>query len=122
VADIIYGVNVNVSKDLLLHSASASGITADMSVAGLRSNTYVLSSTPTSISTAAMTAVGLSFMRNLSSSDSATCSIGVVSGGSMVPFATLRPGEAAMLRLAAGASYQATGSQDCRMRVDIIEG
>jgi hypothetical protein len=121
-SDINYSVNINVSKDILSHSASASGITAAMNVAGLKSDTYVLSATPTSISTASLTSVGLAFMRNLATATATTCSIGVVSGASMIPFASLRAGEAAVLRLSSGATYQASGDSNCRLLVNIIEG
>lgn len=121
-ADVNYSVQVRVDKQFLSNTLSVSSVTATMSAVGMKSDTYVLSGTPTNISTANLTAVGLAFLRNLDSATAATCQIGVVSGGSFVPFSTLRAGEPAVLRLASGASYQATGSSGTRLRVDIIEG
>lgn len=121
-SDISYSVSLKVDKDYLSNTVNASGITASMAAAGMRSDTYTLSGTPTTLSTANLTTVGLAFLRNISTATGTTCAIGVVSGGSMVPFAAPRIGESAVLRLAAGATYQATGAAGCRLRVDITEG
>lgn len=121
-SDINYSVSMNVSKGNLSNSVNASGITATMNVDGMQSATYTLSGTPTSISTATLTSVGIAFLRNLSTATATTCSVGIVSGGSMVPFASPRPGETAILRLASGVSYQATGTAGVRLRVDVTEG
>lgn len=121
-ADINYSILMNVSKNKLTTSISASGVTAAMASDGLQGATYSLSATPTNISTATLTTVGMAFFRNLSSSTAATCAVGVVSDGVMLPFASPRAGETAILRLASGASYQATGTAGARLRVDITEG
>lgn len=121
-ADINYSVSMSVSKGNLSNSVNAAGITANMSVDGMQSQTYTLSGTPTSIGTASLTSVGLAFLRHLSTATSVTCSVGVLSGGTLVPFAAPRPGETAILRLASGVSYQATGTAGARLRVDITEG
>lgn len=121
-ADINYGIQVRVDKGYLSNAITISGVTATMDVAGLQSDTYVLSGTPTSVSTAGLTGVGLAFLRNLSTATAATCQVGVVAGTALMPFVTLRSGEPAVLRLATGASYQATGTAGARLRVDITEG
>lgn len=121
-ADISYSVSIKVEKGYLSNSVNASGVTAAMATTGMRSDTYTLSGTPTSISTANLTSVGLAFLRNLSTATASTCAVGVVSGASMIPFAAPLPGEVAVLRLASGATYQATGSAGTRLRVDITEG
>lgn len=121
-SDITYSISLNVNKGYLASSINAAGVTAAMAAAGIQSATYALSGTPTNISTATLTSVGLAFLRNLSSSTATTCAIGIVSGGSMIPFASPRPGETAILRLASGVSYQATGTTGTRLRVDITEG
>lgn len=121
-SDITYSISLNVNKDNLTSSINASGVTAAMASDGIQSATYALSGTPTNISTATLTSVGMAFLRNLSSSTATTCAVGIVSGGSMLPFAAPRPGETAILRLASGVSYQATGTTGTRLRVDITEG
>jgi hypothetical protein len=121
-ADISYSVSLKVDKGYLSNSVNASSVTASMSSTGMRSDTYTLSGTPTNLSTANLTSVGLAFLRNLSTATATTCSVGVVSGGSMVPFSSPRVGEVAVLRLTPGATYQATGTSGARLRVDITEG
>lgn len=121
-ADINYTVSLRVEKENLSNVVNASSITASMGAVGMQSSTYTLSGTPTSISTANLTSVGLAFLRNLSTATATTCSVGVVSGGSMVPFAAPRAGEVAILRLSSGQTYQATGTSGARLRVDITEG
>ena len=121
-ADINYSINVKVDKGLLTSSIYVAGVTATMGAAGLHSTIYSLSGTPTTLVTASLSAVGLAFLQNISTATATTCSIGVVSGGTVVPFSAPRPGEAAVLRLAAGSTYQATGTAGCRLRVDVTEG
>lgn len=121
-ADISYSISVRVSKDNLDNTVNVSGVTASMSLTGLRSDTYTLSSNAVSISTANLGSVGLAYMRNLSTATASTASIGIGGGGSYLPFASLRAGEAAVLRLASGTNYEAKGTAGARLRVDITEG
>jgi hypothetical protein len=65
--------------------------------------------------------VGIAFLRNISTATASTCAVSVVSGGTAIPFSSLRPGESAILRLASGVSYQATGTAGSRLNVDITE-
>jgi hypothetical protein len=122
VADISYSVTVKVDKDYLSNTSNASGITAAMSLAGLKSDTYTLSTNASSISTANLGAVGLGFLRNLSTATASTVQVGIEAGGSFVSFATLRAGEPAVFRLSSGTTYQAKGVAGSRLRVDITEG
>lgn len=121
-ADISYSVSVRISKDNLDNVVNVSGVTASMSLTGLRSDTYTLSSNSVSISTANLGSVGLAYMRNLSTATASTASIGIGGGGSYLPFASLRAGEVAVLRLAGGTNYEARGAAGTRLRVDITEG
>lgn len=121
-SDISYSISVRVSKDNLDNVVNVSGVTASMSLTGLRSDTYTLSSNAVSISTANLGAVGLAYMRNLSTHTASTASVGIGGGGSYLPFASLRAGEAAVLRLASGTNYEAKGTSGSRLRVDITEG
>lgn len=121
-ADISYSISVRIAKDNLDNVVNVSGVTASMSLTGLRSDTYTLSSNSVSISTANLGSVGLAYMRNLSTATASTASVGIVASGSYLPFASLRAGEAAVLRLASGANYEARGTAGARLRVDITEG
>lgn len=121
-ADISYSLTMKVDKGFLSNTVNVSGITASMSATGMRSDTYSLSSTPVNISTANLSSVGMAFVRNLSTSTGATCAFGVEVAGSFLAIAAPRPGEAAIMRLASGVAYQATGTAGSRLRVDITEG
>ena len=121
-ADLNFGCSYSISKDHLSNSVSVSGATATMDNAGFQSQTLLLSASAVGISTANLTAVGMAFMRNLSTDTAATAAIGILSSGAFVPFANLRAGEPAILRLSTGASYQAKGTSGTRLRIDITEG
>lgn len=121
-ADISYSVSVRVDKDFLSDSIVANNVTATMSLAGLKSDTYTLSTNAVSISTANLTSTGLAFMRNLSTATAATVTVGIEEGGSFVGMTTLRAGEPAIFRLSTGTNYKAIGSSGSRLRVDITEG
>lgn len=121
-SDINYNISLNVQKDYLASNVQAGGITASMSAAGLKGDTYTLSTNASSISTANLAAVGLAFMRNLSTATASTAQIGIDAGGSFAAFSTLRAGEAALFRMTPGTPYQVRGVAGGRLRVDITEG
>lgn len=121
-ADINYGITLSVSKGFLATQINAGNVTANMTVAGMKSDTYTLSTNAVSIVTANLTSVGLAFLRNLSTATAATAQIGISAGGSFVPFTTLRAGEPQVFRMATGTNYEAIGGAGARLRVDILEG
>jgi hypothetical protein len=121
-SDINYSVNYRLSKGFLSNNVNAGGVTASMAETGLLSQTLTLSSSVVSIPTASLSSVGLAFLQNLSTATIQTAAIGIDAGGSFVGFATLRPGEPAIMRLSAGTTYQAIGGAGARLRVDITEG
>lgn len=124
-ADITYSISVQVNKGNLTNNVSVNGATASMTETGLKSQTLTVSTSTasaTSISTANLSAVGLAFLRNLSTSTASTVQVGIDGGGTFYPFSTLRAGEPAVLRLSPGVSYKAAGDTTARLRVDITEG
>lgn len=121
-ADISFSVSARVSKGNLAHPINAANVTADMAVTGMISDTYTLSGATVQISTAQLASVGLAYIHHLDTATASTVSIGVWDGSALWPFAAPRAGEPAMVRLAAGADYRATGTSGARIRVDITEG
>lgn len=121
-ADISLGTALVVSRGNLAATLYSSNVTANMSQTGLRTTVYTLSTTAVSISTANLSSVGVAHFWNLASDTSATATVQVVSGANTISFASLRPGEPAMLRLASGVSFQAIGHTAASLRVDITEG
>lgn len=121
-ADISYSLSIRVDKQNLSNTVQANGITANMANVGLQSMTLTLSTNAVSITTASLSAVGIAFVRNLSTSTTSTAQVGITAGGSFAPFTTLRAGEPQLFRLTTGVDYAATGTAGTRLRVDITEG
>ena len=121
-ADISYNIQAEVSKGPLSQSFVAGGITADIATAGLLSVTLNLGTAVTQISTATLNQLGMCMARSLATTTTHTVSIGRYSGGTLYESATLRAGEAAIFRLAAG-DYAAKASvSDTRLLLHIVEG
>lgn len=121
-ADITLGTTLSVSKGYLASNLFSSNVTASMAQTGLKTTVYTLSGTAVSLSTANLSSVGVAHIWNLASDTNATATVQVVSGANTISFASLRPGEPAMLRLASGVSFQAIGHTAASLRVDITEG
>jgi hypothetical protein len=125
-SDINYSFNVALSKPPLVQNFAASGVTADMAATGLFSVTPTLGTAVTQISTATLASVGLCLARNLSTSTSTSTT---VSFGRYIPAATalyetvtLRPGEAALLRLSAGSYAAKAAAEGTPLLLQILEG
>lgn len=123
--DIVYSINAVVAKGALSQSFAAAGVTADCNVSGISTATVspgTNAAGTVAISTATLSSVGLFVARNLSTVSTATVSFGQLSAGALVPTVSLRGGEAAVGRLAAGnyaAQANLTGTQ---LVITIIEG
>lgn len=120
--DISYNVQAQVSKGALSQSFIASGVTADISTAGLLSVTLNLGTAVTQISTATLNQLGLCMARSLATTTTHTVSFGRYSGGTLYESATLRAGEAAIFRLAAGDYAAKAAVGGTRLLLHIVEG
>lgn len=122
--DITYNINAQVARGNLNQSFVASGVTSDMSASGVATLTLTPGTNAAgtvAISTATLSSVGLFFARNLSTVVTAAVSFGQLSAGSLVPCVSLKGGEAAVGRLAAGnyaAQSNLTGTQ---LVISIVE-
>lgn len=101
-ADINYTINGQISKGALSQSFAASGVTASMATAGVIAVTLNLNTNVTTISTAALGAVGLCFARSLATNSTHTVSFGRIVSGTLHETVRLKAGEAAVFRLAVG--------------------
>lgn len=123
--DITYNINAQVARGNLNQSFVASGVTTDMNASGVATLTLTPGTNAAgtvAISTATLSSVGLFFARNLSTVATAAVSFGQLSAGSLVPCVSLKGGEAAVGRLAAGnyaAQSNLTGTQ---LVISIVEG
>lgn len=123
--DINYVVNAQINKGSLAQSFVASGVTADMSASGITTLTLspgTNAAGTAAISTATLSSVGLFFARNLSTVSTATVSFGQLSAGALVPTVSLRGGEAAIGRLAAGSYAAQANLTGTRLVISIVEG
>lgn len=123
--DITYTINATLAKGSLNQSFVAAGVTSDMSASGLATLTVspgTNAAGTVALSTATLTSVGMFFARNLSTVATAAVSFGQLSAGTLVPAVSLKGGEAAVGRLAAGnyaAQANLTGTQ---LVISILEG
>lgn len=123
--DITWNINAQVARGNLNQALVASGVTADMTASGINTLTLTPGTNAAgtaAITTATMTSVGLFFARNLSTVATAAVSFGQLSAGALVPCVSLKGGEAAVGRLAAGnyaAQSNLTGTQ---LIISIVEG
>lgn len=120
--DINYTINAQVSKGSLSQSFSASGVTADISTAGLLAVTLSLGTSVTQISTATMGSVGMCFARSLATTTTHTVSFGRFDGTNLHETVQLRAGEAALFRLAAGDYAAKAVVEGSRLLLNVVEG
>lgn len=121
-ADINYSIQAQVSKEPLVQTFAASGITSSMAATGLIATTLSLGTATTQISTAALTSVGLCVARSLATSETHVVTIGRLDGTTLYGAVSLRGGEAAIFRMAAG-NYAANAAvAGSRLLVQITEG
>ena len=120
--DINYTINAQVSKGSLSQSFAASGVTADISTAGLLAVTLNLGTSVTQISTATMGSVGLCFARSLATTTTHTVSFGRFDGTNLHETVQLRASEAALFRLAAGDYAAKAAVEGSRLLLNIVEG
>jgi len=108
-SDLTYSISGNVQKGSLREQFNASAVTASIATAGVLSLTLGLGTTSQAITTTSLGAVGLAFIRNLSTVSTHEVLIGRVVSNTLHETVRLRGGEAAVTRLAAG-SYAAKAS------------
>ena len=124
-ADLNYSINASLSRGALNSTFVAFGVTADCNASGVTTQTLTPGTNAAStvaISTSSMTSVGMFFARNLSTVTTATVSLGQLSAGAMVPTITLRGGEAAIGRLAAGSYAAMASTTGTQLVISIVEG
>jgi hypothetical protein len=119
--DVNYTINAQVQKGALSQQFAASGITADIATAGMLAVTLNLGTAVTQISTATLGSLGLCFARSLATETTHTVSFGRFDGTNLHETVSLRAGEAAILRLAAGnyAAKAAVGAS--RLVLTVLE-
>ena len=124
-ADLTYTINATLAKGALSQTFAASGVTASCSQSGVATMTLTPGTNAAgtaAISTASLTSVGMFFARNLSTVSTAAVSFGQLSAGTLVPTVSLRGGEAAIGRLAAGDYAAQSNLAGTKLVISIVEG
>ncbi|NBW13174.1 MAG: hypothetical protein EBR82_34650 [Caulobacteraceae bacterium] len=121
-ADVNYTINGQVAKGALSQSFAASGVTADMNTTGMIALTLNLGTATQAISTASLSSVGIAFARSLATTGTHTVSFGRLDGTTLYEAVTLRAGEAAVMRLAAGDYGAKAVVANSRLVISIYEG
>lgn len=121
-ADINYNIQAQINKGSFSQSLNAAGVTANIATAGMLSVTLNLGTSVTQIGTATLGSVGLCLARSLATTSTHTASFGRYSGGTLYETASLRGGEAAVLRLAAGDYAAKAAVEGTRLLLHIVEG
>ena len=123
--DLTWSINAQVARGNLNQAFVASGVTADSSASGITTLTLTPGTNAAgtaAISTATLSSVGLFFARNLSTIATAAVSFGQLSAGVLVPTVSLKGGEAAVGRLAAGSYAAQSNRTGTQLVISIVEG
>jgi hypothetical protein len=122
VPDITYSVQVSASRGALVQQFFANGVTTDMSTTGVLAATLDLTTATSQFVTSAASTLGLCFARSLvtSTNQTATVSFGRLDGTTLHETVRLRPGDAALFRLAPG-NYAAKAAATGRLMLQVLE-
>lgn len=122
-SDIQYNLSVSVNKDAFSQQFFASNVTAVQNSAGILAVTLQLGTATSAINTASASSLGFTFARNLSTSTSSTqtVSFGRSVGTTLHETVTLKPGEAAWLRLSAGNYAARAGAANTPLLLQILQ-
>jgi hypothetical protein len=120
--DISYNIQVSLTRGVVNQVFAATGVTTDMTTTGILSATLDLTTATSAFNTASASTLGLCFARSLvtSSAQTATVSFGRLDGTTLYEVVRLRPGDAALFRLAPG-NYAAKAASTGRIMLQVIE-
>lgn len=120
--DISYNIQVILTRENVSQVFAATGVTTDMSTTGILSATLNLTTATSAFNTASASTLGLCFARSLvtSTAQTATVSFGRLDGTTLHEVVRLRPGDAALFRLAPG-NYAAKAAATGRIMLQVIE-
>ncbi len=120
--DISYNIQVSLTRENVSQVFAATGVTTDMSTTGILSATLNLTTATSAFNTSSASTLGLCFARSLvtSTAQTATVSFGRLDGTTLHEVVRLRPGDAALFRLAPG-NYAAKAAATGRIMLQVIE-
>jgi hypothetical protein len=121
-ADATMSFQVQATKGSFSQSFIASGITADMDVAGVMAIPATLGTSPVTLSTAALSALGIAFVQNLATDSTHVVTFGRWDGTTLWGSAALRGGEKAVFRMEPGNYAWKANVANVRALAQILEG
>lgn len=121
-ADATMSFQVQATKGSFSQTFIASGITADMDVAGVMAIPATLGTTPVTLSTAALSALGIAFIQNLATDSTHIVTFGRWDGTTLWGSAALRGGEKAIFRMEPGNYAWKASVAGVRALAQILEG
>ena len=121
-ADLTMSFQVSASKDSFSQTFLASGVTADMSAAGVMSTPATLGTTPVTLTTTALSSLGIAVVQNLGTDSTQVVTFGRWDGTTLWGVAAPRGGEKAVLRLEPGNYAWKANAAGTRALVQILEG
>lgn len=121
-ADATMSFQVQATKGSFSQSFIASGITADMDVAGVMAIPATLGTTPVTLSTAALSALGIAFIQNLATDSTHVVTFGRWDGTTLWGSTALRGGEKAVFRMEPGNYAWKANVANVRALAQILEG
>jgi hypothetical protein len=120
--DAVFSFQVQATKGSFAQTLMASGITADMAAAGLMSVPATLGTTPVTLSTAALSSLGIAVLHNLAAESTHVVTFGRWDGTTLWGSAALRGGEKAIFRMEPGNYAWKANTAGVRALAQILEG
>ena len=122
-SNIQYSINANVSKLPFSITLVSGNITAVQNNAGMLAQTLILGPTTSAVTTSSASNLGFALLRNLSTSSASTTTVsfGRISGTVLFDAVTLRPSEAAFLRLSPGNYAARAAAANTPMLIQVLE-
>lgn len=121
-ADLTMSFQVSATKDSFSQSLVASGITANMSAAGVLAVPATLGTTPVTLSTTALSSLGVAVIQNLGTDSTQVVTFGRWDGTTLWGVAAPRGGEKNIMRLEPGNYAWKANVAGTRALVQILEG
>lgn len=121
-ADSTTSFQVQATKGSFAQTFIASGITADMGVAGVLAVPATLGTTPVTLSTAALSSLGIAFVQNFATDSTHVVTFGRWDGATLWGSAALRGGEKAVFRMEPGNYAWKANVANVRALAQILEG
>jgi hypothetical protein len=120
--DLTLSFQVSASKDSFSQTFVASGMTANMNVAGVLSVPAALGTSPVTLTTTSLSSLGVAVVANLGTDSTQVVTFGRWDGTALWGATALRGGEKAVMRLEPGNYAWKSNVTGTRALVQILEG